>query len=116
MKAPLAAVSSTPVLFAAWLLAVCSGLVVVWNSQDSRALLNELQELKTEAYEMRVAHGQYLLQHRSLVSPLHLESRASSELSLRAPSSKEIRVLAVGSNRLVQANSSVAIKPLGVGQ
>ena len=70
-----------------------SGLAVVWSTQETRSLINHLLELRAEANQMRVAHGQYLLQERSLSSAARLEMIAVDELGLRHPEGSDIRVL-----------------------
>lgn len=70
-----------------------SGLAVVWSTNENRVLINELLELRTEANQMLVAHGQYMLQERSISSTASLELAAMEELGLRYPTDSDIQVL-----------------------
>lgn len=78
---------------ALWLMVTGSGLAVVWATNESRALINQLLELRAEANQMLVAHGQYLLQERSLSSAASLEIVAVEKLGLRFPNSSDIQIL-----------------------
>ena len=71
----------------------CSGLAVVWSTNETRTLINYLLELRAEANQMMVVHGQYLLQERSISSAARLEVIAAEKLGLRYPDDSDIRVL-----------------------
>jgi len=71
----------------------CSGLGVVWSTNETRVLINHLLELRAEANQMLVARGQYLLQERSISSAANLEVVAVEKLKLRYPNHSDIRVL-----------------------
>lgn len=76
------------------LLAVTSSaLLVVWSTNEVRTLTNRLLELRTQANQMLVAHGQYLLQERSMSSAASLEVIAVEQLGLRYPEEADIKVL-----------------------
>lgn len=70
-----------------------SGLGVVWSTNETRVLVNHLLELRAEANQMMVEHGQYLLQERSISSAASLEVVAVESLGLRYPDDADIRVL-----------------------
>lgn len=74
-------------------LVTCSGLAVVWSTNEARTMINHLLQLRTEANQMLVAHGQYLLQERSISSAAGLENVAMEKLGLRYPDSSDIQVL-----------------------
>ena len=76
-----------------WIATTASGLAVVWSTNETRSLINELLELRAQANQMMVAHGQYLLQERSISSAASLEVVAIEKLGLRFPSSSDIQVL-----------------------
>ena len=81
------------ILVALWVAATVSGLAVVWTTNETRSLISDLREFRTQANELKVAYGQYLLQERSLSSAARLESVAINQLGLRFPVDKDIRVL-----------------------
>jgi len=70
-----------------------SGLAVVWSTNETRSLVNHLLELRAGANQMLVAHGQYLLQERSISSAARLEVVAVDQLGLHYPDNSEIQVL-----------------------
>lgn len=76
-----------------WVAATLSALCVVWSTNETRALTNQLLTMRAEANSMMVAHGQYLLQERSLTSAAGLEIIAVEELGLYFPAGSDIEVL-----------------------
>ena len=86
-------IDSKLVLGALWMATTVSGLAVVWTTNETRSLIGDLREFRAQANAMKVAHGQYLLQERSLSSAASLEAVAINQLGLRFPVDKEIRVL-----------------------
>lgn len=90
----LALLSSRLSLFVLWVAVAASGLAVVGVTHETRSLINELLQLKSDENAMLVAHGQYLLQASSLSSPVSLETYAKEQLNLKFPTYAEIQVLA----------------------
>lgn len=73
-------------LFCALLFAVCiSALGVVYSTNDSRHLLNELQGLENERNNLQIEWGQLLLEQSSLVSQGRVEDIARAELGMIIP-------------------------------
>ena len=79
--------------FVLLLVVTASALAVVWSTNETRVLINQLLELRAEANQMMVAHGQYLLQERTLSSAAGLETVAIEKLGLRYPEDSDIQVL-----------------------
>lgn len=84
---------SPSILIMLWLAVTASGLAVVWSTNEARDLTNQLLYLRSHANSMKVEHGQYLLQERSLTSAAGLEVAAVDRLGLRFPKAEDIRVL-----------------------
>ena len=82
-----------PTLVTLWCLCTLSALALVWSTHQTRGLVNQLLLLRSEENRLRVAHGQYVLQERSLTSVTRLEQEAKSQLNLRFPVADDIRVL-----------------------
>jgi len=77
-----------------WLAMAATGLAVVWSTHQTRHLVNELLQLKSEENDMLVAHGQYMLQESSLSSPVGVEILAKEQLNLKFPEYADVEVLA----------------------
>lgn len=91
----LSLLSSKFTLLSLWIAVATSGLAVVWSTHETRSLINELLQLKSEENAMLVAHGQYLLQASSLSSPVSLETLAKETLGLKFPEYSDIQVLSI---------------------
>ena len=76
-----------------WVAVTLTGLAVVWSTHQTRSLVNELLQLKSDENTLLVSHGQYLLQESSLSSPVGLEVMAKEQLGLRFPAYADVEVL-----------------------
>ncbi|MBC6428614.1 MAG: cell division protein FtsL [Cellvibrionales bacterium] len=76
-----------------WLGVTGSALAVVWSTQETRGLLGELFELRSQANDARILHGQLLLQAHTLAATTELEQVATQSLGLRFATDADIEVL-----------------------
>lgn len=73
------------VFFIALILVCSTALGVVYATNESRHLLNELQILENKRNALQVEWGQLLLEQSSLVSQGRVEDIAIAELGMKIP-------------------------------
>ena len=76
-----------------WFAVVGSSLAVVWSTHECRELIGELMALQVAENDLKVEHGQYLLQEGTLASPARVEQDATRRLGMRIPELSEIQVI-----------------------
>lgn len=75
------------------LLVVGSSLAVIYASYDYRRLFNQHQMLVRETDNYRIEWGQLLIEQSTWGSNSRVEKVATESMDMRAPSSKEIRLV-----------------------
>jgi len=72
------------------LFVLVSGVSVVYTTFKSRALLNQLQQLKTQRNELQVQWGQLLIEQSTFSLESRVERKATEELAMTVPKISEI--------------------------
>jgi len=97
--------AQAPLSAAAWagllvlvLAMVGSALGVVYSTQVSRQLLNELQGLEVRRNDLQEEWGRLLLEQSSLASQGRIEDKAMNELGLEAPAMDKVVVVHARAN------------------
>lgn len=81
------------IIVALWLAVVASALAVVRATHEARQLTNRLAKAETEAAELQVQRGQYLLERSAWGAYSRVESMASEKLNMALPAAEQIIVI-----------------------
>lgn len=79
-----------------WAIAVCAvlavstGLGVVYHSHHNRGLYTELSQQQRDKNQLQMVWGQYLLEIRTLAALNRVERQAQDELGMEAPAINNI--------------------------
>ncbi len=76
-----------------WLSVLVSALAVVNVTQQARKRVNELELLRTEHAELKVANGQYLLEQSAWSAYSRIENLAVNKLHMKVPAVSDVVVV-----------------------
>ncbi len=76
-----------------WLSVLASALAVVFVTQEARKQVNELELLRTEQSELKVANGQYLLEQSAWSAYSRIEKLAVTKLHMKVPAVSDVIVV-----------------------
>ncbi|MGQ3890418.1 cell division protein FtsL [Legionella sp. CNM-4043-24] len=75
------------------LLVLCTGLVVVYTTNEHRSSFSQLQLLEQQEQQLEMQWGQLLLERSSLATPARVEQLAVQKLQMQLPEDKQTFVL-----------------------
>lgn len=76
-----------------WLAVLVSALAVVNVTQQARKRANELEVLRTEQAELKIASGQYLLEQSAWSAYSRIENLAVTKLKMKMPAATDVVIV-----------------------
>lgn len=80
-------------VFVLWLLVVGSSFAVVLSTYQVRTQVNQLEQLRSEASDLRVQWGRFLLEQSTWGSYKRIETLAVERLQMQVPEGKQIQII-----------------------
>lgn len=81
------------VIVSLWLLVMVSGLSLVYTTETSRGLQNELETMRRQTNELHVEWSKYLLEYSTWAEYGNVQQAAGGKLNMEIPSKEKIVVI-----------------------
>lgn len=75
-----------------YLITMMAALLVIAHQHEQRKLFSNTRKLANKIEELKIEHGQLLLEKATLTSSARIEDIASKKLELKLPQAKDIKV------------------------
>lgn len=80
-------------MFLLWLLVIGSSFAVVLSTYQVRSQVNQLEQLRSEASDLRVQWGRFLLEQSTWGSYKRIETLAVERLQMQVPEGEQIKII-----------------------
>jgi cell division protein FtsL len=80
-------------VFLLWLLVIGSSFAVVLSTYQVRSQVNQLEQLRSEASDLRVQWGRFLLEQSTWGSYKRIETLAVERLQMQVPEGEQIKII-----------------------